>query len=243
MAFLEKVETGKQDINPIICTAGTSGVGKTTFVASAPRPILLPLEDGAFQIDVARFPRPKTFSEAMRMIDELISTDHDYKTFGVDSIDWLETLAHQEVCLERGAKSISDIPYGQGFALTLNKFQEFIQKIKQLRSKMIIILVCHSHIKQFSDPVTGANYDRYTLKLHEKVAALIKEAVDVLLFMNFETLVRKEGIKSKAFGDGKRVMFTQYRPAHDGKSRYNLPYEMPLDWDEFYNIIKTGDPK
>lgn len=242
MGILDKIEKGKQRVNLLLCIAGPGGVGKSSFAADAPSVLFLPTEDGSFNLDVARLPRPKTFSEAISMIDELIKTDHEYKTLAVDSIDWLESLCHQEVCGEKGVKGISEIPYGAGFAAAATKFQDFIQKIKTLRSKMNIILICHTQIKQFNDPVTGASFDRYTLKLHDKVTALVKEAVDVLLFANFETLVKRDGLKSKAFGDGKRVMFTQYRPAHDGKSRYALPYEMALSWKEFAEAIDRDEP-
>lgn len=240
MGFLEKVEAGKKDSNILASIFGPGGVGKSSWAADAPGAIFLPTEEGTNQLNVSRLPRPASFNEATKMVDELILSNHAYQTLVVDSIDWLEALCHQEVCLEKGVRSVSDVPYGQGFSLALVKFQDFIGKLKNLRAKMNIILICHGQIKTFNDPVTGASYDRFTLKLHEKVSALVKEAVDALLFATFETLIKKEGLKSRAFGDGRRILYTQHRPSHDAKNRFGLPYEMELSWEEFYKAAKSG---
>ncbi len=41
---------------PRVLLYGPAGIGKTTFGASAPRPIFLPIEDGLGRIDVDSFP-------------------------------------------------------------------------------------------------------------------------------------------------------------------------------------------
>ena len=80
--------------------------------------------------------------------------------------------------------------------------------------------------------------------MHEKSAALIREAVSTVLFANFETIARKEkgAKKAKAFGDGRRVMFTERRPAFDAKNRFDLPFEMDLSWKAFTDIADKARP-
>jgi hypothetical protein len=242
MTYLEKAETGKKEFNIFGIIHGPSGVGKTTWASEAPDNIFLPTEDGTNNLDVARLPRPKSFTEASNMIVELIENEHKYKTLTIDSIDWLESLLWTEICAENNVKSIIDLAYGRGYSLADNKWKDFVQKLKTLRAKMNIILIAHSQVASFSDPVTASSYDRYQIKLHKGASALFKEAVDFIGFANYQTFVKKDGMKNRAFGDGARALFTEYRPSHDGKNRYGLPYELPLSWADFMNAVKAGKP-
>jgi hypothetical protein len=53
------------------------------------------------------------------------------------------------------------------------------------------------------------------------------------LFANFETFAKKDGNKTRAYGDGVRVMFTERRPGFDAKNRFGLPFQMSLSWEEY----------
>ena len=84
---------------------------------------------------------------------------------------------------------------------------------------MNIVLIAHSSVKAFNDPFTNSSYDRYQIKLHEKSAAYLREAVDCVLFANYKVATEgKEGQKHKAFGDGSRLIYTERRPAFDAKT-------------------------
>ena len=66
---------------------GPSGVGKSTFASQAPGCIFLCAEDGTGELDVARFPEPKSLVDVKSALHELLSGDHDYKTLAIDSLD------------------------------------------------------------------------------------------------------------------------------------------------------------
>ncbi len=240
MGFLEQVVDSKPEENMFILPFGPGGVGKSTFGADAPNPIFIRTEKGTGYLKVKCMPDPKTFSDIGKMVDELASTKHDYKTLVIDSLDWAEPLCWAEVCQEMGIKAIEDAGYGKGYAAALGKWQSLMHKLKVLREKMHIILIAHSSVKKFSDPVQATEYDRFEIKLHGKTASLVKEAVDAVLFCTYEVFTKKEGQKTRAFGDGARLMFTQYRPSHDGKNRMGLEYQLPLSWDAFYEAVQSG---
>lgn len=242
MKFLDQVGSGKKEVPFMGIIHGVSGVGKSTWCSESESPIFLPTEDGTNNLDVSRFPRPNKFSEAVQMIDELIDSSHHYKTLVIDSIDWLESLCHQEVCEENNVKAVLDIAYGKGYGQADAKWRGFIDKLKTLRAKMNILLIAHSQVTPFSDPVTASSYDRYQIKLHKSASALFKEAVDFIVFANYQTFVKKDGMKNRAFGDGARALFTEYRPSHDGKNRFGLPYELPLCYADFLEAMRTGCP-
>ena len=46
MSLLNQVKTGKEAQPPRIMIYGSEGVGKSTFAASAPKPIFIQTEDG-----------------------------------------------------------------------------------------------------------------------------------------------------------------------------------------------------
>jgi len=106
---------------------------------------------------------------------------------------------------------------------------------------MNIILIAHAQIKTFADPAQPTGYDRYQLKLNEKAAAVLREAVECVLFATYETTVVKEkgDKKGRGVGDGERVMYTERRPAFDAKNHFDLPFEMPLSWKAYAEAVDT----
>lgn len=71
------------------------------------------------------------------------------------------------------------------------------------------------------------------MKTTKQVEPLIREWCDMLLFVNYQTVVEKSGsapnAKNKVTG-GRRVMYTTHHPCWDAKNRFGLPDEMPFDY-------------
>lgn len=219
---------------------GVEGVGKSTFVASAPSPIILGSEEGTACLDVPRFPTPQTFSEALDAVRVLREESHEYQTLGVDTVDWLEPLCWAEVCATGKKESIEDFGFGKGYVAALELWRRFVAELDALRreKRMHVILLGHALVKTFKNP-EGADYDRYGLKLHEKAAGFLKEWADEVLFANYQTFVDKEKAKDrkgKGVG-GTRMMYAERTAAFDAKTRHGLPAELPLSYEEFAAAI------
>lgn len=248
MAMLERVTKGKIQRPILALIYGPDGAGKSTFAADAPSPIFLGKENGTNSLDVTRLPEPKNYNDIMVCLEELRTCDHDYQTLAIDSLDWIEPLVWQAVCQADGAKSIEDVGggYGKGYTQANDVWRKMITELARLRDakNMNIIVIAHSQIKVFNDPSQPAPYDRYQLKLNEKAAALWREFVDFVGFATFEvyTKTSKDGQRSKAFGDGKRVLLTERRPSFDAKNRLGLPFELPLSFEAFQSACEKGKP-
>lgn len=244
--LLERSTKGKIKKPHLILIYGTDGVGKTTFAASAPKPIVIGAESGSSNLDVSRF-EPKTFEELMGVIEELRSSKHDYETVVFDSLDWIEPMVWKSVCDAGKVSSIENYGggYGKGYTEANAYWLRMITALRQLREAkhMNIIMIAHSQIKAFNDPSQMTPYDRYILKLNEKAAALWREFVDTVLFANYEVFVKKENNKGKAFGDGMRLMHTERRPGFDAKNRFNLPSQLPLSWTDYNAAMNSIDPE
>jgi hypothetical protein len=237
MSLLSKVSKGIIKKPHLVLIAGVDGVGKSSFAAQAPNPIFIGSEDGTNNLDVTRFPSMSKWSDVELALNELLTTDHEYKTLVVDSLDWLEPVLYQHICDKYNVKSIELAAggYGKGYVESLNEWIKFNKILMRLREEklMNIILIGHTEIVKFSDPTNQSDYDRFQLKLYKKSAALFREFVDSVLFANFETFAKKDGNKTRAYGDGVRVMFTERRPGFDAKNRFGLPFQMSLSWEEY----------
>lgn len=240
---LTSVTRGRIQKPPRVLLYGVEKIGKSTFASCAPAPIFLCSEKGTAELDVARFPEPTRWEEVRYAIDTLCREKHEYQTFVIDTLDWLEPLCWREVCSLGKVVDIED--YGGGYGKWTDAargvWRVLLEELDELQEKrnMGIILLAHSWVKAFNNP-EGENYDRYELKLHAKSSTLIKEWCDAVLFATFETFaVKSKGGKAKGVSDGARIVHTQRRGAWDAGNRYDLPETLPLDWEAFADGMKA----
>lgn len=245
---LTAVTKGRVERPMRVLLFGVEGVGKSTFAANAPSPVFLAAEDGTAQLDVARFPEPKTWRDVFDAVDELTNGEHEYKTVVVDTLDWLEPLCWDHVVTKASSpkiKSIEDFGFGKGYVAALDEWRLLLAKFEQLRLRrgMHVIFLAHSWIKTFKNP-EDEDYDRYELKLHAKAGGLLKEWSDAVLFTRYETFTNtdEKTKRSRGVSTGARVIHTQRTAAWDAKNRYDLPETLPLDWHAFAEAVKRQAP-
>lgn len=246
---MKGISKGKIKRPVFIIAFGPDGVGKSTFGAEAPNPVFLGPEDGTANLDVARFDGIKKYSDITTNVKRLLDEDHDFKTLVIDSLDHIEPMLWKEICEQAKVDVIEEAygGYGKGFTRANQLWVELINDLKTLRDKknMHIIALAHSQVKTFNDPSQPLPYDRYMLKLNEKASAIWREAVDCVLFANFEVVTKtnsKSDKKAKAYGDGARIIYTERRPSFDAKNRYGLPAQIPLSWASFHEATLSGEP-
>lgn len=241
---LSNVTSGRVEEPLAVLLYGVEGIGKSSFAAGAPAPIFLDPDSGTRRLDVQRFPKPETWADCLEAFEELLNEKHGYKTFVTDTADALEAIVHAEICRRGSKRGIEDFGFGKGYVAAAELAREYIGKLDALKSKgMNIITLAHAHVKKFENPA-GDNYDRFQLKMHEKFAALLREWHSAVLFANYQTFtVGDKEAKKKAVGDGSRMIYTQHRPAWSAKNRYGLPFELPLNWGEFEEAARKGEPE
>ena len=226
---------------PRILVHGIHGVGKSFFASNAPDPVFLLTEDGLTNIEVDHFPLAVTLDEVWEYMGHVINETHSYKTFVVDTLDWLEKLIFAQVCKDNGVDTPENIGYGKAYVFAMKHWERFVAGLNAIRDKknMAIVLLAHNEIKTFAPPDSDP-YDRYQIKLHRHAATMLEEWADAVLFANFKTYVTKgkDGGKTKAVGSGERVLYSSNRPAWRAKTRYNMPEEIPMDFNEFIKYIK-----
>ena len=236
MGFLDQVITGRRMAPPRIVIYGPGGVGKTSWAASSPTPLLIPTEDGRGTLEVPAVPLVKSMQEMGQVLTEIRDSEHAYKTLILDSLDHLEPLIWR-YCVEQAnkpaIKSIEDFGYGKGYVEALGSWRKVLGLLSEIREKkgMAIILIAHHEIKAFQDP-TSEPYDRYQIKLHKSAAGLVQEWADAVLFATYEVhAIKGETDKVRGMGEGKRRLLCEERPTHVAKNRWGLPYELPMPID------------
>jgi hypothetical protein len=242
-----KISTGIVKEPHFILIAGVPGIGKTTFAAEAPKSIIVGPENGSNRINTSRAEDIKTHQDVTNAIKFLREEKHNFKSVGIDSIDSIEPLIWNTVCQQYKVKTIEDVGYGKGYTAALDYWQIMIDSLKDLRKNrdMNVICIAHTHVKTVNDPAQLLPYDRYVIKLNEKAAGKWREAVDALLFANYEDTVfkvKEKDSKAKASGAGVRKLYTTRRAAWDAKNRLGLPEELPLSYAAFSEAADLGQP-
>lgn len=228
---------------PKIVIYGVPGIGKTKWASQAPNPIFVCAEDGLGQIDVPHFPRAKSYGDVLGAITALYSEPHEFGTVVIDTIDALEPMIWAHVCAtvphEKGRQiqGIEDYGFGKGYVHAQREWLTFLAGLDALRDErgMAVILCAHSKIATVKSPDSD-DYDKYALKVHDKTEAVIRGWTDCLLFANYDQSIvaaGRDGERRRATGTGKRLLFTEERPAFAAKNRYSLPPVLPLDWNAF----------
>ena len=220
---------------------GPSGLGKTTLAVGSKNPIVLQTEEGLGILtdnrEIPHFKLAKDYDTFIGYLKFLVDSDLEYNTLVIDSLDWLEPLIHTKTCEVHKQPSIESFGYGRGYSESLKYWREVLDLVNRLRNekKMRIVMIAHNQIKAFHDPSTEA-YDRHELKMHKAASALVLEASDMCLFLNYKKGTVKvqgsKGLTSKTVQSG-RVLVTTESPAAVAKNRYGLPEEIP--------VVEEGD--
>lgn len=233
---------------PRMVIYGEHKIGKSTFASGFPNPIFIQTEDGLESLGVEAFEKCTNIVDVFKCLHYLVENDHQYKTLGLDSLDWTEKLIFEAICENEHVKHIGEIAYGGGYKLAINYWRQLITLLDTLNSKkkMYIVLLAHSKVTKFEDP-ERENYDKYSLDLHDKAAKLIYEYVDIIGFATFKvaTIEKKEGFGTtiKAKSTGERVLNLAPRAAFEAGNRYSLPECLPLSFQSLQEELRKSLPQ
>jgi hypothetical protein len=248
MAFnLSDVSREARHLPPRIVLLGTPKVGKTTWAASAPGAILLPVkgEEGADDMTCAKFPTAQTLDDVMEALGALATGEHSYQFVVIDSATALERLIWEATCRSENWPNIEKPGYGKGYVCALSQWQKVMEALDWLRNNkgMGVILIGHVKNKVFNDPQFEP-YDTFMWDIKDNAASTLIKWADCVLFARPKQFVKtiEDGMKKEthAIGSGERCLFTQERPAHPGGGRGvygRLPYELPLTYQAWQDAV------
>jgi len=228
---------------------GPEGIGKSTFASQFPSPVFIDTEGSTKHMDVARTPRPSSWSMLLDQVEYFRKTPGEYKTLVIDTADWAEQLCVNHLVAkapnarEHGLGGIEGFGYGKGYTYLAEEFGRLLNLLEDvILAGMNVAITAHAQMRKFEQPDEVGSYDRWELKLQKKTAPLLKEWADMVLFANYKTYVvnvdgkgTQKG-KNKVQG-GRRVMYTAHHNCWDAKNRHGLPEELPFAYDEIAHCI------
>ncbi|MFA5265755.1 MAG: ATP-binding protein [Opitutaceae bacterium] len=233
------IKSGKQSA-PLRCVIyGPEGVGKTTLASQFPSPVFIDLEAGTKSYDVNRVdPAPSTFSELKACIDELARIP-SCGTIVIDTADAAEKLVMAAVLEEGGKTGIEEFGYGKGYTYLAEKWSKLLATLSAASISKHIVVCAHSQIMKFETPGQLGNYDRFSLKLAKQLSPMLREWGDMVLFINWESILNKDKDTKKIVGIGgtERVMHTAHRDAFDAKNRHDLADTLPCEFASIAHLF------
>jgi hypothetical protein len=245
-SILSQVTVRKRKRPIMALLYGQPGIGKSTWAADAPKPIFISTERGLDQLNCAKLPQPANFKALYDQVYALKNEEHDYETVVLDTIDGVELLIFQRVMEEGKVTSLE--MYGGGYGKGWQRCKEIwiglLNMLTEMSERMNVILISHSMIKTIADPSLSAPYDVHQIRLQEKSAAIVYQAVDTVLFAQLDTTIQKDSPKARkgrGIVSGDRLLWTEPGTGYIAKNRFSLPSPLEFSWsalqtgiDEFY---------
>jgi len=169
---------------------GASGVGKTVFASSAPRPIFFDADGGLLSVvtPVPYFPII-SWTELQRAYAHVAAHPNDYDTVVVDSLNELQTVSLRDVIqifpAGRGGipnRTYFDQPSPSDWGKSLNDLERFVLAMRRLPQNVIFILTV-GDLRSPEDPIRPFLRGRNT-------AAMVCRNMDVVGYMR---LIEQDG--------------------------------------------------
>jgi energy-coupling factor transporter ATP-binding protein EcfA2 len=234
-----KIQTAKK-----VIIYGPEGIGKSTLAAQFPNPVFIDTEGSTKELDVARYPAPTYWSQIIEEAEDLLE-ERNFSTLVIDTADWAEKLCIAETCSRLNVKGIEDVGYGKGYVYLYDDFQRILVVCDKLVAAGInVVFTAHAQMRKFEQPDELGAYDRWEMKLTKKIAPLLKEWADIVLFCNYKTtVITDQNTKSKKATGGSRVMYSTHHPCWDAKNRYNLPEQMEMSFEPLSALFDGVEPE
>ena len=218
---------------------GTEGIGKSTFASRFPNPLFIDTEDRTKNLDVARFDKPTSWSMLMQQIKYTKDNPDICKTLVIDTADWAEQLEIEDLCARKKWSGIEDAGYGRGYQYSAEEFGKMLNALNEVIAVGInVVVTAHACLRKVELPEEMGSFDHWEMKTSKKVAPMLREWADMVLFANYETIVvTTDSKKNKAQGS-RRVMYTEHHACWDAKNRAGLAPKLPFDYNEIAAVIE-----
>jgi AAA domain-containing protein len=173
------------------------------------------------------------FDAVMTTLREFYAAPGEYKSLIIDTVDALEALLIEGLCIKNHWKHIEQPSYGKGWVAADDEWRRFIRAVTAIRDNhdITIVMTCHATIERIDDP-RAPTYTSYQPRLHKRARGLVMDACDAVLFLAEDLrVVTDDGgfcERVRAGTDSRRFLFTEGCPAFAAKNRFGMPARIPI---------------
>ena len=94
---------------------GVEGIGKSTLASRFPDPVFIDIEGSTSNMDVARLDKPTSYTMLKNQLSFIAANPTACKTLVIDTVDWVEKMVIEDICMAHDKKDITGFGYGEGF--------------------------------------------------------------------------------------------------------------------------------
>ena len=209
--------------------------GKTTTATKFPRHLLLAFEKGYNAIPGAMVQPINNWAEFKKVLRQLKDekVKEQFETIIIDTVDIAYNYCEKYICANAvrsdgsyGVDSISDIPFGKGYAMVGQEFDESLRNIVQLDYGLVMI--SHATDKVFKDE-NGQEYNKIVPTLDKRAKNIVSRMVDLYGYSR---------IVSNKEGEETTKLFLRGTTRYEAGSRFKYtPDYIDFNYDSLVNAI------
>lgn len=208
--------------------------GKTTIASKFPKALILAFEKG-YNALPGVFAQPiNSWGEFKKLFSELKTPEvHEkFETIVIDTADIAYSYCEKFICNREGVDSIGDIPYGKGYALISQEFDESIRKILNLDYGLVLI----SHSKTITEKnEKGQEVSRIVPTLDNRGRLICERTCDIIGY--------SRGVEDEA-GNVETKLFLRGTPSYVAGSRFKyVPTSIEFTYENLVKAISDAIDK
>ena len=209
--------------------------GKTTIATKFPNHLLLAFEKGYNAIPGAMAKPMNSWSDFRKMLRALKDPrlQEKYETIIIDTADIAYDYCEKYICSNAkrpdggfGVDAIGDIPFGKGYTLVSQEFDECLRSIVQMNYGLV--LISHAVDKTFKDE-QGIEYNQIVPTLGNKARNIVSRMCDIIGY--------SRGVQLED-GSTTTKLFMRGTPRYVAGSRFKYtPDVIDFTYDSLVNAI------
>lgn len=213
---------------------GKPKTGKTTLASKFPKNLLLAFEKGYNAIDNIYVQDINNWSEFKQVLRQLKRPEvqEQYHTITIDTTTIAYEMCENYICQQNAVQSISDIPWGGGYAATKKEFESCLRQITMLGYGLVLI----SHIETRKEKTTDdSEIEILAPSMPKRCYEVVNQIVDIIGYIATEW---------DDVGNSQRYLYTRQTPTVMAGSRF--PYLSPkikLGYNELVDAINNAIDK
>lgn len=217
---------------------GTYKTGKTTIASHFPGALLCAFERGYNTLPGVYAQQILSWGDFKKVINQLKqpAVAEKFQTVVIDTGDIAYDMCVKYICSRESTadkvyETIGDIPYGKGYTLAMQEFDEQLRKILQMNYGLVII--SHDKDKVFKDE-SGQEYNKIIPTMDNRAALVCERTCDIIGYVR--VVNTEEGQQTRLFMRG--------TPRYEAGSRFRYtPDSIEFTYDALVNAIADAVEK